>query len=125
MRFDKTPIARAFRMLRTFGILAEQNYLCCQSCGQHAMNEQHKAAPKDAKPLGYVFYHGQDYDFMKEDGKLMLAYNAFGDGDSAAIGRLIVHCLSQCGLRPKWSGDVRTRIGVQLKAREVGDAKAK
>jgi hypothetical protein len=113
MRVDKSGLDAAFKMLRKFGVLCRKNFWCCQTCGCHAMEQRYEGA-KDDKPLGYCFYHRQDADGLAYSGRCCLAYGAFGDGDTAAIGRLIAHCLAECGVAYKWDGYASTRIEVFL-----------
>jgi hypothetical protein len=119
MKWNTKPLSKAFGMMRGLGLLAEQNYLCCQTCGVHAMQERaDKDFPENAKPLGYCFYHVQDRDFLKERGVAHLAFNAFGSGDSVAVGRIIVHCLKQSGVSVKWDGTAAQRIQFSLKGKD-------
>jgi hypothetical protein len=119
MRWNTKPLSRAFGMMRGFGLLAEQNYLCCQNCGVHAMQERAaKDYPANAQPLGYCFYHVQDRDFLKEQGVAHLAFNAFGSVDSVWVGRIIVHCLKQSGVSVKWDGTAAQRIQFSLIEKE-------
>ena len=121
MKWNTKPLSKAFGMMRGLGLLAEQNYLCCQTCGCAAMQDRaDKDFPADAKPLGYCFYHVQDRDFLKERGVAHLAFNAFGSGDSVAIGRIIVHCLKQSGVSVKWDGTASQRIQFSLKGKDGG-----
>jgi hypothetical protein len=119
MKWNTQPLTKAFALMRKLGLLAEQNYLCCQTCGVHAMQDcADKDFPADAKPLGYCFYHAQDRDCLKEHGEAHLAFNAFGAGDSEAVGRIITHCLKVSGVRFKWDGTQRQRIQFFLKRKE-------
>ena len=110
-QFEMRRLRLAFSEMRRYGILAEEDFLCCQNCGAHAM--QKRAAekfPEDAQPIGYCFFHGQDTDILIEEGRTMLAFNGFGPVDSYPVGNIIVDCLRRAGIRCMWNGDVTKRI---------------
>jgi hypothetical protein len=120
-RVDLRPIRAAFRELMKYGILCEGGrWTCCQSCGQRDMQLRWDKAAEDEKPLGYVFWHVQDDDLLRETGELWLSFNAFDQGDSRFVGNLVVGVLKKHGVRARWKGDVRTRIECILGWREVG-----
>lgn len=118
-KFDMRPLRRAFAEMRDYGILAEEDFLCCMSCGVAAMQAKADKLPADAQPVGYCFYHGQDTDSLVEHGRSMLAFNGFGATDSRAVGRIIVGCLRRAGVRVRWSGDARERIEFWVKRMPV------
>lgn len=110
---DKSNLTTAFKMMRTYGIFARQNFLCCQTCGCNAVDKavEEKRKKNDDVPLGYCFYHAQDAAILREEGRVMLAYGAIDDnGDSTAVGSIIAMCLRECGVAYKWDGKRYTRI---------------
>ena len=113
---DKSKLTAAFKRMRTFGILARQNFMCCQTCGCAEVDnivDAKRAKKKKEVPLGYCFYHAQDADNLRRTGNVFLAYGAIDDnGDSTAVGHIICECLRQCGLEFKWDGSRWTRIEV-------------
>jgi hypothetical protein len=120
--YDKAALTAAFKMMRTFGLLARQNFLCCQSCGCAEVDNivAEKRKKKKPVPLGYCFYHGQDAERLRYDGKVHLAYGSIdNDGDSTAVGHIIAHCLDRSGLSFKWDGSRYTRIEVDCVPQEV------
>lgn len=119
MRVDTSGLDAAFKMLRKFGVRCRKSFWCCQTCGCYAMEQVYEKA-KDDKPLGYCFYHRQDADGLRNDGRCHLAYGAFGDGDTAAIGRLIAHCLQESGVRVEWDGFASSRIAVNFMPQAEG-----
>lgn len=116
MKADMTGFDAAFKMLRKFGILCRKNFWCCQTCGCEAMRQRYEQAEADAKPLGYCFYHQQDAEWLRSEGHAYLSFNAFGEGDSVYIGRLIAYCMAECGVTVKWDGTASQRIEVDLTA---------
>lgn len=107
----------AFEHLQERGIIARQNYWCCQTCGTSAIHGEMDAAARDGAPVrGYVYYHEQDTERAAEGGGLMLAFGSVQDSDAAriAIAHEIVQALRSAGLEPEWDGDIARRIGVDL-----------
>ena len=91
-----TNLTKAFAELRKKGYFARQNFMCCQSCGWAAMtDEQAKNA---------VFYHNQDYRYLKYGDDLYLAWS--GDG------HFIARTLEGFGMKVKWDGDSSDKIMV-------------
>lgn len=122
MEIDKSALNAAFKMMRKFGILARQHFTCCQSCGCAAIDEMVEEKKKQRKPipLGYCFYHAQDAERLRYDGKVHLAYGSIDDnGDSTAVGNIIAQCLTMCGAEFKWDGSQWTRIEVDCTQQEV------
>jgi len=122
---NKTALTNAFKMMRKMGIVARQNFLCCQSCGCAAIDDivEKKRKAKQPVPLGYCFYHAQDADTLRYSGYVYLAFGAIDDnGDSTGVGNIIVMCLKQCGVRCKWDGNCYTRIKADCTVGEVVDA---
>lgn len=99
----KQSITKAFNCLRKKGILARQNFLCCQTCGSYDLNEQMKKLNKK----GYTFYHKQDNDRLLRTGQCYLAF------DSLETGKLVYKCLKQFNLNVEWNNDENTRIFIK------------
>jgi len=95
---DKSRITEAFRELRKLGYFARQNFLCCQSCAWYEV-------PKE-KAEKVVFYHNQDNDRLKSEGKCHLAWA--GDGNE------IVSVLNKHGVKTEWDGSSNTRIVIDI-----------
>lgn len=119
MKLDMKPLRRAFAEMRQYGVLAEESFLCCQSCGVAAMQDKAAEFPEDSQPVGYCFYHGQDAEGLAESGRAMLAFNGFGSTGSKSVGNIVVGCLKRAGVRTKWSGDARHRIEFRLTAKRT------
>lgn len=108
-------ISIAFRALRKQGLLARQRFMCCQGCALNKLSQEFNAAPDDAKPAGYVFFHKQDAKVLNEHGRVHLAFGIFGRqrqaGHTAAdVGKLVVEACKAAGCPVDWSGDAGTRI---------------
>lgn len=125
---DCDRLDRAFEILERGGIVARQNYWCCQTCGSAAIHDEMLSAAEDGEPVrGYVFYHEQDTEGAAGYGQLYLAYGSFSgeDSDSVAIGKELVIHLEEVGLEPRWGGKLDERISVDVdwKRRRAGDGR--
>lgn len=102
----------AFAELDNAGIVARQNFSCCQSCGHLEILEEMVAFAEFRLIRGYVFYHEQDTEMVACGNKLYLAYGALdGDDENAlAIANEIADTLRRHGLPVTWNGIIRDRI---------------
>ena len=109
----------AFKQMRKSGLLARQNFSCCQTCGCYELAE--KAKKMEKKPKGYVFYHRQDGAQIRkeyergETPSTYLAFGAYGDFTKEQVADLVIACLTANGMTVEWKGDPGTRIKVILK----------
>jgi len=102
----KVQLKNAFEALRKEGLVVEENFWCCLSCGTAAIEPI-------GKEWGYVFYHQQDGEYMRKGNNLFLAYGAFGeDKKGVEVGAKVVEALSRHGLQSNWDGLVENRIEV-------------
>jgi uncharacterized protein DUF6891 len=111
---DNDRLERAFARLGATGILAEENFTCCKSCGLAEIGGE---LPDDTVMDGYAFFHEQDTQRAADGGTLLLAYGDFTNDEeesTAAIGRRVVAALTAEGLRTEWSGEATQRIPVAL-----------
>lgn len=109
---DCDRLEEAFAELDRHGIVARQNFACCQSCGHAEIWEAIDDALQYRPVLGYVFFHQQDTDNAVNGGYLYLAYGAV-DGSSNGslrVGHEVVAALERAGLHVEWSGDLNKRI---------------
>lgn len=108
----KAKITDAFKVLRKEkGIVARQNFLCCNSCAGYSI--------ESTKPVGtkFVFYDRQDNAQLKERLKTYLSFGITGDEDKdydkydvESWGREISEVLRHSGLIVDWNGDISIRI---------------
>ena len=103
MHKDAKKIARriddAFHALRDKGFFAKANHTCCQSCGLSEI-------PRN-KESRFAFYHAQDADDLKENGKCNVAF-----GSTIWAGKRICVALTKAGLSVSWNGTLEQRIEV-------------
>ncbi|MBG0566465.1 DUF6891 domain-containing protein [Actinoplanes aureus] len=111
-RTDSDRLTDAFRALDLAGIVAREDFACCQSCG----NSEIGGEVGNVQPArGYVFYHGQDAERAAQGGTLWLAYGSFDKRIGAAqVGEEVVAALRVEGLEVDWTGDAAQRIQVRL-----------
>jgi hypothetical protein len=113
---EASPLGKlrlAFAAMEERGIVAEGRWWCCGTCGNYAMGDLWKQSAEHESPLGYCFFHEQDWDSYLADGTVYLAYQSF-TGPSQCVGRIITDCLDSVGLEWEWNGSAKTRILVKL-----------
>jgi hypothetical protein len=112
-RTDSDRLTDAFHALDLAGIVAREDFTCCQSCGNSEIGDE----VGDGVPArGYVYYHGQDADNAAEGGTLWLAYGSFDkEIGREHIGEEVVAALRAEGLDVDWTHNAAQRIHVQLR----------
>jgi hypothetical protein len=110
-RTDSDRLTDAFRILDASGIVAREDFACCQACGTAEIGHE---AIDAAPPRGYVFYHGQDAERAAAGGSLWLSYGRFDQERSAETGAEVVSALRAEGLDVDWDGSPDRRIHVRL-----------
>jgi len=77
-RTDCDRLDEAFAVLEAEGILAHQNYTCCQTCGTAEIHDQMAVAAAAGRQIkGYVFYHQQDTQFAADGSGICLTYGGY------------------------------------------------
>jgi hypothetical protein len=105
-------LRRAFEKMQENGLLARENYWCCQTCALSAISAEIEEGIERGEPLrGYVLFHSQDTDCAVEDGVLFLRYGGVTTEPARTapmaakeIGGEIVALLRRADFRPEWSG---------------------
>ncbi|MFG1927149.1 DUF6891 domain-containing protein [Cryptosporangium sp. NPDC048952] len=110
-RTDNDRLTEAFRALDAAGIVARQDFACCQNCG---LAEIGGTVPDPAAARGYVFYHQQDTDSAVAGEGVHLAYGLFGAPPTTEIGTEVTTALTAAGLPVNWDGTTGQRIHVPL-----------
>ncbi len=111
---DCDKLDQAFAALQQQGIVARQNFTCCQNCGLAEMGDEIAEFAKHTDPIGYTFYHQQDTESAELDGSFCLAYGTVGgdENDALAIGGKVRQTLEAHGLTVEWNGQLDRRIEV-------------
>ena len=86
----RTGLRAAFKDLRSQGLIARMNYMCCSNCAgynltQQAVKKIQKGTPQE-EIKGCAFWHNQDEMNWKETGKLMIGYGDMNSHEFGAIG---------------------------------------
>jgi hypothetical protein len=112
---DCDRLDKAFDDLELQGILARQNFTCCQTCGHSEIWEEIEQTRLESEVKGYVFYHMQDTDRVLEEGRLYLAYGAVDNNDESTeqVAAQIVDTMRRHGFRVDWNGSLDKRVCVE------------
>lgn len=110
-RTDSDRLADAFRALDAAGIVAREDFACCQNCGTHEIGGEVVDA---AQVRGYVFYHGQDAEHAVAGG-VWLSYGLFEQPPTAEIGAEVAAAVRAAGLPVEWDGTPEQRIHVPMR----------
>lgn len=106
---------RGFAELRTKRIVTGRRYLCCGSCAASGLAEYIKTLQEQGKAVtGAVWYHSQDYDAMREAGKLYIGYDGQGDVEQVVIGEMLADAMRRQGLKVTWGGSPMERVMVEI-----------
>ena len=113
---DCDKLDKVFESLESTGIVARQNFTCCQSCGHAEIWEEieqvRQESTQEIPVAGYVFYHQQDTERACDEGVLYLAYGAADSADATAleIATRISSLLKENGFNVDWNGSLDKRI---------------
>jgi len=114
---DCDRLDRSFAALDQVGIVCQQNFSCCGSCGSTEIwSVVNDVRNTGIDVRGYAFYHMQDTESAVDGSGVYLSYGAVEQGEASAllIGREIVAVLNQHGLKTQWDESWSTRIFVEL-----------
>lgn len=111
---DSDRLTLAFRALDSAGIVARENFTCCQNCGAHEIRDE---ADEQDQRRGYTFYHQQDAERGVEGGGVYLAYGVFDGPATVEIGEEVAAALRDHDLPVRWDGSTGTRIFVPVTLR--------
>lgn len=103
---DCDRLDQAFAALEQRGIVARQNFSCCNHCGfteiWNEVDETEKSRPVD----GYAFYSIQSTKHVIETGQLLMAYGCIEEEADALqrVAELVVEELRRVDLSASWGG---------------------
>jgi hypothetical protein len=103
---DCDRLDEAFAALNRQGIVARQDFSCCNNCGFTEIWDEVAEAEKQRPVEGYVFYHLQCTERAIETGQLLMAYGSVEDDSEAfqRVGNRVVAELHRAGLNASWGG---------------------
>lgn len=117
---DCDKLDEAFAELDRLGIVARQNYTCCQTCGHTEIGYELGKTSVHRQVRGYVFFHQGDSEQIIGTDNLYLAYGAVmpdgrggTDEASVAVGHEVVRVLKKHGLAVEWNGLIQKRIRIK------------
>jgi hypothetical protein len=121
---DCDRIDEAFANLEEQGVVARQNFACCNNCGFAEIWDEVEATENDHPVEGYTFFHFQFTEAAFDHGELLLAYGSVEDNRETfiCVGRTIVRVLTQAGLKASWKEDAGYPIivsGLEWKKRRL------
>jgi hypothetical protein len=103
---DRDRLDEAFTALNVQGIVARQNFSCCNNCGFAEIWDEVEEAEKTQPIEGYVFYHLQSTERALQTGQLLMAYGCVEE-DKESLERVvhkIISELQRVGLKASWAG---------------------
>ena len=109
---DAERLTGAFDALGAYGIVAREDFACCQRCGVSEIRSE--GLDDGSDPRGYVFYHEQDTG----DDPLHLTFDTPHGSDTTrtALGAEVVGVLRDHGLGVEWDQDPNLRIKVRMRS---------
>ncbi len=99
--YYQKKIEPAFEQLRKVGYFAEQDFMCCQSCGWASVPEEQEDKA--------VFYHEQDKENL-EFGSVMLAWC----GNGSEIVNILSEHINGFSVKVNWDGLDSSRIEIKF-----------
>jgi len=108
--------------MRKRGLLARQDFACCQNCGGYEITGiAEEMVAKGKSPIGCCFYHHQDAASLRRGKDFYLGYGPMESKDlgtigkpAAEVGKVVCGCLAEAGVPHEWGGDPDTRILVKV-----------
>ena len=112
---DCDRLDSAFAALNAQGIVARQDFSCCNNCGFTEIWDEVEKEEKDHTVEGYVFYHLQSTERAIKTGQLLMAYGCVEEDPQAFVGiaNKIVAELCRAGLNASWAGTAGHPIVVE------------
>jgi hypothetical protein len=112
---DCDRLDAAFEALNSQGIVARQDFSCCNNCGFNEIWNEVEKEEKQHPVEGYLFYHLQCTERAIETGQLLMAYGCIEDDPEAFFGvaNKIVAELRKAGLNASWGGTAGHPIVVE------------
>jgi hypothetical protein len=112
---DCDRLDEAFAALNAQGIVARQDFSCCNNCGFTEIWDEVEQAEKQSPVEGYVFYHLQCTERAIKTGQLLIAYGCIEDHPEALrrVANKVVTELRRVGLDASWGGTTGHPIVVE------------
>jgi hypothetical protein len=119
---DCDRLDEAFAALNRQGIVARQDFSCCNNCGFTEIWDEVEKEEEHHPVEGYVFYHLQCTEQAVKSGQLLMAYGCVEEDPQALqrVANKIVAELRRVGLNASWQGTAGHPIvvdGIQWRRR--------
>lgn len=103
---DCDRLDSAFATLNAHGIVARQDFSCCNNCGFTEIWDEVEEEEKKRPVEGYVFYHLQCTEQAIKTGQLLMAYGCVEENQDSflAVANKIIAELCKAGLNASWGG---------------------
>ncbi len=103
---DCDRLGEAFATLNRRGIVARQDFSCCNNCGFTDIWDEIEIEEKQQKVDGYVFYHLQCTERAVNSGQLLMAFGCVEENPEIfqKVARMVVEELNRVGLNASWLG---------------------
>jgi hypothetical protein len=103
---DCDRLDTAFAALNAQGIVARQDFSCCNNCGFTEIWDEVEEEEKQHPVEGHLFYHLQCTERAIKTGQLLMAYGCVEDDPKAfrGVANKIVAELRKAGLNASWGG---------------------
>jgi hypothetical protein len=103
---DCDRLNEAFAALNKQGIVARQDFSCCNNCGFTEIWDEVEAEEKRGPVEGYVFYHLQCTEQAIRTGRLLMAYGSVEDDPDqlCRVADKVLTELRRVGLKASWAG---------------------
>jgi hypothetical protein len=103
---DCDRLDEAFAALNRQGIVARQDFSCCNNCGFTEIWDEVEVEEKRRPVEGYVFYHLQCTEQAIKTGQLLMAYGSVEDDPEQLrrVANKVVAALNRVGLKAFWAG---------------------
>ena len=116
---DCDRLDRAFAALEAIGVVARQNFTCCNTCGRYEIRgEMAQEQSQGRQLIGYTFFHSQDTESAAAGGDLFLSYGPSSltttDESVLAVGRIVATTLRNAGFQVEWGENPARKIQVKM-----------
>lgn len=107
----RNPLSSAFEEIRRHGIVAAENFTCCNTCGHEEIYTQ---VPREGDWRAYVFFHQQDVENIFEYGEGGLSFGALQDISdkelTELISEVVLPILHKHNIHAEWNNSLDSRI---------------
>ncbi|MFD3686588.1 DUF6891 domain-containing protein [Nocardiopsis sp. NPDC058631] len=116
-RTDGERLTRAFRALDESGIIAREDFTCCDACGRAVLDAElgvRNSEPGGAATRGYAFYHHGESRLAAGGAPLAVGFESSHPIRLAAVGEEVAEVLRAHGLTVDWDGDPGRKLSVRM-----------